>query len=215
MNYQPFVENILNNFSKEEKKIFESIKSFDKLDLASNGINDIEGYQIFTPKFIVEQMTSSVIDGVLDFSKNILEPTSGDGAFTTYILQQRLKSITNDFEIEALKALSTIYSIEMDCELIAKQRNNIYFLMKQFIELKTNEVDESYYEMVKCIITKNFMWAMFDTDGSFGGFFGIDVAYMMPNAVKKKKRNEGAQFPVWNISNLDISFEMEGVEANE
>ena len=92
------------------------------------GSNDTEGYQIFTPKFIVEQMVSAIGDDVLDFTKTILEPTSGVGAFTTYILFKHMETIKSNYEIEILKALSTIYSIEMDKELIEKQRNNIFLL---------------------------------------------------------------------------------------
>ena len=102
------------------------------------GSNDTEGYQIFTPKFIVEQMVSAIGDDVLDFTKTILEPTSGVGAFTTYILFKHMETIKSNYEIEILKALSTIYSIEMDKDLIEKQRNNSLFCYKQFHKGKRN-----------------------------------------------------------------------------
>ena len=149
------------------------------------GSNDTEGYQIFTPKFIVEQMVSAIGDDVLDFTKTILEPTSGVGAFTTYILFKHMETIKSNYEIEILKALSTIYSIEMDKELIEKQRNNIFSVIHNFIKEKEIEVDESFFEAVKCVIIKNFIWAMFNSNNPIDlGLLGMEVAYKMPDAGK-------------------------------
>lgn len=212
MNFTPFVEQIKSQFKKDQLKTFDSISSFDSLHLASMGHNDVEGYQIFTPDFIVRDMCAAVGDDILDFSKTILEPTSGDGAFTTHILRKRLETIKNNFEIESLKALSTVYSIEMDKELIKKQRNNIFTLVKLFICENSIEVDESYFEMLKCIITTNFIWGMFNSEfDNGGGLAGIDVVYKMPDAEKQKYKS--LDFPVWNISNDSINVHEEGVDV--
>lgn len=207
--FSSFVDQIKSKYKKEQLKTFDAIECFDSLHLASLGSNDTEGYQVFTPEFIVKQMTEAIGDDILDFSKNILEPTSGDGAFTTYILKKRLETISDDFETESLKALSTIYSIEMDKELILKQRSNIFTLIKLFIDDKGIAVDPSYFDMVKCVITLNFIWAMFNSGFPIGGFI-IDVAYKMPNAEKKDYRT--LDFPVWSISKENISVHEEGVE---
>ncbi len=211
MDFVAYVEKIKSTLKKEQIKVFDSIKSFDSLRLASLGSNDTEGYQVFTPDFIVKDMCTAVGDDVFDFEKTVLEPTSGDGAFTTYILRKRLEkaSKNDDFEINSLKALSTIYSIEMDKELIIKQRNNILTVIKLFVEEEKKEVDDSYFDMAKLIITTNFMWAMFNSDYPIGGFI-IDVAYKMPNAEKKDFRS--LDMPVWKISKEDISLGYEGVE---
>lgn len=210
IDFTPFVQQIKSSFKKDQLKDFSLIKNFDSPELASSGHNDIEGYQIFTPKFIVEQMTEAVGNDILDFTKNVLEPTSGDGAFTTYILQKRLDTIKDDFEIESLKALSTIYSIEMDKDLIIKQRSNIFTIICNFINAKKIEVDSSYYDMAKLIIVTNFIWAMFNSDIPNDGFY-IDVAYKMPNALKKDYKS--LDFPVWDISKDNISYHKEEVEA--
>lgn len=210
MDFSPFVKNIKSGFGKEELKSFNAISRFDDLQLASSGSNDVEGYQVFTPEFIVKQMVEAVGDDVIDFSKTILEPTSGDGAFTTYILFRRLETIKSDFEVESLKALSTIYSIEMDKELIVKQRNNVYTLVCSYIEKHGMEVDSSYYDLLKCIIVKNFIWSMFNSDCPIGGIL-VEVAYKMPQAEKKDFKS--IDFPVWKISNNEVSFHNEGVEA--
>ena len=211
MDFKSVALQLLNQFDKNELKIYNSIQCFDTIHLASMGHNDTEGYQIFTPEFIVKDMCAAVGDDILDFSKTVLEPTSGDGAFTTYILRKRLETIKGDFEIESLKALSTIYSVEMDKELIEKQRNNIFTLVKLFISEKNIEVDDSYFEMLKCIISCNFIWGMLNSEfDNGGGLAGIDVVYKMPDAEKKKYKPLG--FPVWEISNDSINVHVEGVD---
>ena len=211
MDFSPFVEQIKSTFKKEQLKVFDSIVAFKSLQLASMGHNDVEGYQIFTPNFIVKDMCAAVGDDILDFTKTVLEPTSGDGAFTTYILRRRLETIKDNFEIESLKALSTIYSVEMDKELIEKQRNNIFTLVKLFILEKNIEVDYSYFEMLKCIISYNFIWGMFNSEfDNGGGLAGIDVVYKMPDAEKQKYKS--LDFPVWDISSDSINVHEEGVD---
>lgn len=211
MDFATFVERVKSQFKKEQLKAFDSIVAFDSLQLASMGHNDVEGYQIFTPGFIVRDMCEAIGDDILDFNKTVLEPTSGDGAFTTYILRKRLETIKENFEIESLKALSTIYSIEMDKELIEKQRNNIFALVKSFISEKNIQVDDSYFEMLKCVIAYNFIWGMFNSEfDNGGGLAGIDVVYKMPDAEKKKYKS--LDFPVWDISSDSISVHEEGVD---
>ena len=208
MEFSSFVDKIKLRFKREDIKNYDSIKFLDKLELAIHGHDDTEGYQIFTPEFIVKQMTEAIGDDILDFEKTILEPTSGDGAFTTYILRKRLETIRDNFEINSLKALSTIYSVEMDKELIIGQRNNIFTLVKLFIEEKHIEVNNSYFDILRCIITTNFIWAMFNSDKEIdAGFFGAEVAYKMPDAEKHKLKS--IEFPVWNISdeNIEVHYE--------
>ena len=211
MNFNIFVSKIKKQFTKEQLAIFNSIHSYKKLHLANKGENDDEGYQIFTPDFIVKDMCSAVGDDLLVFSKNILEPTSGDGAFTTYIFKKRLETIEHDFEIESLKALSTIYSVEMDKKLIERQRNNIYTLARSFMEKKGVSVDESYFEILKCIITTNFMWAMFNSDRPIdAGLFGTELAYKMPEA--EKRSFCPINMPVWEITNGSVDYHEEEVD---
>ena len=211
VDYRIVLDNIKNKFSKTQLKTFDSISAFESLQLASMGHNDTEGYQIFTPDFIVKDMCAAIGNDILDFSKSILEPTSGDGAFTVYILKKRLESIQDDFELNSFKALSTIYSVEMDKELIEKQRNNIFTLVKLFIKKKRIEVNDLYFEVLKCIITTNFIWAMFNSDNPIdAGLFGTEVIYRMPDA--EKKDYKPLDFPVWNISETNIDYHEEGVD---
>ena len=218
MDYSGIVTRLKASYTKEQLKYYDQIVEFDSLKLASMGHNDTEGYQIFTPEFIVKDMCAAIGNDIFDFSKNVLEPTSGDGAFTVYILSKRLEKAlkAGNFEIDSLKALSTIYSIEMDEELIVKQRCNVLTLFKMFIKKHKIEVDNSYFEFVKCMILSNFMWAMFNSEPtglSFANMSGaMDIAFSMPNAEKKKAKDEWMQMPVWIIKNDDIELRYEEVE---
>lgn len=136
------------------------LKRLNKVIYMEHGSSDEEGYQIFTPEFIVNGMVDAIgKKEVLDFSKTILEPTSGDGAFTCRILLMRLKTIKDNYAINALKALSTIYSIEMDEELIIKQRNNIYTIVCDYADKKKIK-DQKFFKCLEDIIFTNFIWGM-------------------------------------------------------
>lgn len=213
MNYSSIVAKIKANYTKEQNKYYDQIIEFDSLKLASMGHNDTEGYQIFTPEFIVKDMCAAIGNDIFNFSKNVLEPTSGDGAFTIYILNKRLEKAFKggNFELDSLRALSTIYSIEMDEELIAKQRNNIYTLFKLFFKSHNINVSDDYFELVKSMILSNFMWAMFNSDNPIdAGLFGSEVAYKMPEA--ERGSFIALDMPVWEISENQIAVHYEGVD---
>lgn len=213
-NYQESIDKIKASFTKEQLKTFQSIKALEKLELASLGSHDEEGYQIFTPEFIVRDMSAAVGDDILDPNKTVLEPTSGDGAFTTYILQKRLEASleSDDFESRSLQSLSTIYSIEMDKTLIERQRNNILTVIVNFAKDHNLTLDPTYYELAKCIITTNFMWAMFNSDIDITPI-DCEVAYAMPKASKGKL--QPLEMPVWEIKDGTASLHYEEAEINE
>ena len=76
MDFIKIKKELLLKKSKEEIEQIESIESFDVLKLASMGSDDSEGYQIFTPDFVVEDMVKRLgLKLVTDFAKTILEPT--------------------------------------------------------------------------------------------------------------------------------------------
>lgn len=216
MDYKTITENIKSGFTKDQLKSLDLITGFDSLKLANGGDNDAEGYQIFTPAFIVKDMVKAIGEkDVFNPDKTVLEPTSGDGAFTTYILLRRLerafKEDKDEFEIQALKCLSTIYSIEMDKDLIIKQRNNILTVFTIFGRDHKIDYSDGYLDLVRCMILTNFMWAMFNADIP-ATFLIVEVAYKMPEAEKGKMKS--LEFPVWDISGNGVTYHMEGAEIN-
>lgn len=188
-------------------KAFINIRLLERIELSNGGSNDVEGYQIFTPRFIVEDMTNAIgMDNITDFTKNVLEPTSGDGAFVVYILEQRLKTINGDNVLtNVLKALSTIYSIEMDEELILKQRNNVYTLVRMFLNERNIDITDEYDTFLRLMISTNCMWATFNTEPL--GFLTDLLASYMP----LEKDGKNVEFPVWEITddlNISLKFEV-------
>ena len=80
-------------------------------DFSMEGLNDLDGFQIFTPEFIIKDMLKLIGESnIRDIYKTELEPSSADGAFTVRILQSRLQNLKQDFDYlqYSLIALSTI-----------------------------------------------------------------------------------------------------------
>lgn len=203
----------LNNIV-ELKETAKWIMPLERVNLRYSGANIEENYQIFTPEFIVKDMVDTIgVDIITDNSKNVLEPTSGDGAFTTYILKLRLEKVLvnkEDFIVNMLRALGTIYSVEMDNTLISKQRCNIYTLIRNITQNNNIEIDYKIDELIKLMISTNFIWGMTNIENETFSLFSSEVVYKMP---VKKGYYEAIEFPVWTITDdLKISLRYEEVE---
>jgi hypothetical protein len=196
--------------TKFGQKNIEDLVYLEKPSYALHGEKDEDGFQIFTPEFIVNGMIEAIgKEEVLNFTKTILEPASGDGAFTGRILEMRLKTIKDDFAIESLKALSTIYSIEMEKSLIDSQRNNIYTIMLNYAK-KKKIFNENYFTCLKDIIFSNFIWGMTNTENNLVNITGISVAYPMPS--DGNPFEEPVKFYSWSINN-DFTYEKKEEEV--
>ncbi len=171
-------------------------------------------------------MVEAIGGDVLDFKKTILEPTSGDGAFTTYILKKRLESIKNNFEINILKALSTIYSVEMDKALVEKQRCNIYTVIINFLEKQKVKVRDEYLNLIKIMIVLNFIWGEFNTEISKNSNESGDSLFAfedLPDSMKDilvfdmaesmRETKKCVKFAVWEIDDSKIQMHFEEVEV--
>lgn len=140
------------------------LKNFKRLPkLSIEGDSDNNGFQIFTPDFVVLDMLNSIgMENIIDINKTILEPASGDGAFTVRILQIRLENIIKkskgSFLLDSAKAISTIYSIEMDQKLLIEQRNNVFSLINYFLSKYSIKFTIGYLELIEDIIKTNFIW---------------------------------------------------------
>lgn len=173
-------------------------------NLADIGANDQEGYQIFTPDFIVENMIKLIgNDNVANINATVLEPTSGDGAFTVRILELRLKRLLKDKDYlkKSLIALSNIFSIEMDEELIKKQRNNIFTLLMLYANKEGGKITLDYVTLAKKIILTNFIWGETSIDRPWM-HKGQPMGWYMPTVVKNKSTKNDKnriQFARWTI----------------
>ena len=179
-------------------------------DFSTGGSNDVDGFQIFTPEFIVNDMLKLIgNDNINDITKTVLEPASGDGAFTVRILESRLKKLKKDKDYiqKSLVALSTIYSIEMDYDLMQKQRNNIYSLLLKIAKMSKQEVTDDYKIVAKKIILTNFIWGETNIDQPLK-YKGEALGWYMPTREKgksKKTDKNRIQFANWSIPSLIIN----------
>lgn len=176
---------------------------------AEHGEHDENGYQVFTPDFIVEGMIRAIgVDKVADPSVTILEPASGDGAFTGRILALRLEKLLGNedcYRSESLRALSTIYSIEMDGDLIIRQRNNIFTVFAGYARNAGLEGDAEYLMLAKRIIAWNFFWGKTAVEDPHSLFLVPSVAYPMPEEAEGSRNP--LRFPVWSIHE-DLSYDV-------
>lgn len=159
--------------------------------LDKNGQNDNNGFQIFTPQFIVDDMIKLIgMDYITNIYKKILEPTSGDGAFTVRILEHRLNKILienpQDYLVNSLTALSNIYSIEMDKELLIKQRNNIYTMLNFIAKENDILLPNQYKVTAEAIIKDNFVWGESNIrkEHNIHAKSGIIIGWYMPTEIK-------------------------------
>lgn len=190
------------------EEIVSQIHELDKPTYAEYGENDENGFQVFTPEFIVEGMIKAVgTKEVDDISKTILEPTSGDGAFTGRILERRLKKLIKNkdsYPANSIRAISTIYSVEMDKDLMERQRNNVFTVFMQYARKAKLENDEKYVGLAKLVIAHNFIWGMTNTLSEITQL-SPDVAYRMPDA--ESNQLSTLHFPVWDIQD-DLTYDM-------
>ena len=190
-------------------------------NFSAGGLNDPEGFQIFTPEFIVKDMLKLIgKDNINDIYKTVLEPASGDGSFTVRILESRLEKIKDDenYLQKSLIALSNIFSIEMDEELIIKQRNNVYSLLINNAKNSKKEITEDYLLLAKKIILSNFIWGETNIEKPLK-YKGEAMGWYMPTIVKNKSKKTDKnriQFANWKITQSihDSSFDFEDWETN-
>lgn len=82
-----------------------------------------EHAEVFTPSFIVKNMTKLCEPDISNIHKRVLEPSCGNGAFLTHILKLRLKKCQNDYN--RLIALSNLYGVDIQPDNVEECRQNL------------------------------------------------------------------------------------------
>lgn len=105
--------------------------------------------EVFTPRWMVEEMLDLVKDESERIDSRFLEPACGSGNFLVEILRRKLAAVErkfgkSDFERRhyALLALMCIYGIELLPDNIAECRANLLEILAQY--LNVDEPDELY-----------------------------------------------------------------------
>lgn len=128
----------------------------------------IQNYgEVFTPKNIIDFMIEQpeIFEQIKDINSTFLEPSAGEGAFVTEILNQRMQlcnQISKDqkeFEFNCLVSLSTIYGIELLLDNLEILIDNMYstFLRnyQKYISENGYIINEKVLKSAKVIIKTN------------------------------------------------------------
>lgn len=203
------IANILKSNSKLWNEI-SALRYLKKVSLKKCGSNNnLDNFQIFTPRFIVDDMIKTVgIENITNNDFKILEPTSGDGAFTCRILELRLeKNKSVKPFVNLLNSISTIYSIEMDETLVQEQRDNIYTIAINYLKKKEIDLSKQEDTILRFLIVCNFIWGETNIDYEPNMLF-CDIAYYMSN-------RKSVEFPVWSFSPNQVCLHYEVPEIGD
>lgn len=130
--------------------------------------------EVFTPKWVVQSMcdTPDFKDDLLNSSFRVLEPAVGEGSFLVEILRRRLSALTatkpdsTTFQREALKALLSLYGVELLPDNLRQCRKNLLTQVKHhtssYLRGKA-DVDPGFFAAVEFYISCNIVQGDFLT----------------------------------------------------
>ncbi len=118
---------------------------------------------VYTSDKLVNNMLQSVQDEIERIDSRVLEPSCGDGNFLDAILRKKLFSVCKkyghsrvDFEFYILRALMSLYGVEID--------NSVVILCKQRLELSVKQFYLKYYTEKQWIVLLPLVRYILDTN---------------------------------------------------
>lgn len=118
---------------------------------------------VYTSDKLVNNMLQSVQDEIERIDSRVLEPSCGDGDFLDAILRKKLFSVCKkyghsrvDFEFYILRALMSLYGVEID--------NSVVILCKQRLELSVKQFYLKYYTEKQWIVLLPLVQYILDTN---------------------------------------------------
>lgn len=118
---------------------------------------------VYTSDKLVNNMLQSVQDEIERIDSRVLEPSCGDGNFLDAILRKKLFSVCKkyghsrvDFEFYILRALMSLYGVEID--------NSVVILCKQRLELRVKQFYLKYYTEKQWIVLLPLVQYILDTN---------------------------------------------------
>lgn len=120
---------------------------------------------VFTSDRLVTDMLSSVNDEIERIDSRVLEPSCGDGSFLNAILRQKLSSVLKkyghsrvDFEFYMLRALMSIYGVEIEPDIARLCRERLEDTAKSFyLEKFSEEYWARYKHLVSYVLCTNII----------------------------------------------------------
>ncbi len=119
--------------------------------------------------FTSEREVRSMLDLVRYLSENVentfLEPSCGNGNFLVAILKRKLETIKTkyrnqiDAEFYMIKAVASIYGIDISEENVMEARERLFYEVKDFYSnsYNTKKAMEGFWDSVRWIIEKNII----------------------------------------------------------
>lgn len=111
-----------------------------------------ENGEILTPEFIVDAMLDQFPD-IIDPSKNVLEPSCGEGIYLTRLYKRRIASGADPF-----KSLQTLYGVDIDKENVNKTRQELAHIYLSATSSTSSPASKD--ELIE-VLSKNFIVADF------------------------------------------------------
>jgi len=159
-------------------------------------------------------------------SYTYLEPACGNGNFLIKILERKLNSIKNQknyndtlkqYELLVLKAVSTIYAIDICPENVFESKERIFNGIKSYFDLTRNKEDMSEYfiKSINYILNKNIVVGNFIDENNQINFNDIGKEEMKFNVIignPPYQKNDGGgngnnSKPIYNLF-IDKSKEL-------
>ena len=117
--------------------------------------------EVFTPEWMVEAMLDLVKGTVERVDSNVLEPACGNGNFLVQVLRRKLAQLeldygTSEFERKhyGLRALMSVYGIELLPDNIADCRENLLEIFAEFLNL---DPSDDFYRAAFFVLSQNLV----------------------------------------------------------
>ncbi len=119
--------------------------------------------------FTAEKEVRSMLDLVQYLSENVentfLEPSCGNGNFLIEILKRKLETVKSkykkqiDVEFYIIKAVASIYGIDISPENIQEARDRLFYEIKNFYSnnYNTKKANDGFWDSIKWILERNLV----------------------------------------------------------
>lgn len=104
--------------------------------------------EVYTPAWLVKDMCALIPQECYDLEHTFLEPSCGNGNFLAHILDRKLESAVSPED--ALKALSTLYGVDILLDNVEECRLRLLSICEKF-----NNWTEKHTEEAKKILSFN------------------------------------------------------------
>lgn len=128
-------------------------------------IEDNQKNVVYTSDRLVSNMLACVRDEIERIDARVLEPACGDGNFLDAILRKKLNSVVKkykhsrvDFEFYILRALMSLYGVEIDATTVLTCQSRLIRTTKDFYCIEySKEQWDAFVPLVKYVITTNIL----------------------------------------------------------